>query len=167
MASDNRTIVNILDTVIDTNITEYSILLSEYLADLNVDLSLTDEYNWMRRYQRDMKQDSDLYIPPNMNIIKSVVDTLVAKMNTKRPYPFIRSMDGLQDTKQVANDVQKFFNILYDYQKVPRKFIDAFTDACIFGIGYIYVNPITYQIETLKPFNVGFLESECRFGDGF
>jgi hypothetical protein len=29
----------------------------------------------------------------------------------------------------------------------------------------VYVNPITYQIETLKPFNVGFLESECRFGD--
>lgn len=162
MASEHRVIVNILDTIIDTNITEYSMLLGEYLADLNVDLTITDEYNWAFRMQRSMKQDADLYIPPNINVTKSVVDTVVSKMNTKKPYPFIRSINGLQDTKQVATDVQKFFNLVYEYQKVPAKFIDAFTDACIFGIGYTYVNPVSFQIETLKPFNVGMLDSEWK-----
>lgn len=161
--TDNKRIVNILDNVIDANIPEYSLLLGEYLSDLNTNLEVTSEYDWARRYQRDMREYDDSMSPGNLNVTKSVVDTVIAKMNTKRPYPFFNSTDGLQDTKQVVNDIQKFFNIYYDYQKVQRKMIDAFADACIFGIGYVYANPVTYNVETLHTYNVGFLESELRY----
>lgn len=156
--------VNNLDQVIDSNITESSLLLGEYLSDLNTDLLDTSSYNWLRHFQRDRKQDSDLIAPAALNVTKSVVDTLVSKMTTKRPFPFVRSINGLQDTEQVAEAIQSFINILYDYKHVERLFIDAFADACIFGTGYVYVDPVTYEISNLKPFELGLYTSELKYG---
>lgn len=153
-----------LNDVITARIDDYSAMLGAYLNDMSVDLNNDTEWSWYRRYARDMRQDSDLGLPASTNVTKSVIDTLVANIATRKPHPFFNSIDGTHDTKRVVDDIQRFFDIVYDAKKVHQKFVEAFTDACIFGTGYVYVNPVTYEIETLKAYQVGLLEAECKYG---
>ena len=150
MSKYNEVIRRDLNDTILARIDDYSAMLGAYLNDMSVDLNNDTEYNWYRRYARDLRQDKDLGIPPSTNVTKSVIDTLIANIATKKPHPFLNSINGSQDTKRVVEDIQQFFDIVYDNKHVHEKFIEAFTDACIFGIGYVFLNPFNYEIENLK-----------------
>lgn len=165
MSKYNEAIRRDLNDSILARIDDYSAMLGAYLNDMSVDLNNDTEYNWYRRYARDLRQDKDLGIPPSTNVTKSVIDTLVANIATKKPHPFFNSINGSQDTKRVVEDIQQFFDIVYDNKHVHEKFIEAFTDACIFGIGYIFLNPFNYEIENLKTFQVGLLDAEVKYGN--
>lgn len=163
MASKNSRIVSDLNTIIDAQMDKYSYFLARYLNDAGVDLRTQFEYNYYTSYAFDLKQDSDLLKSAYTNVIKSVIDTLTSKIAAQKVRPFFNPVNGTYKTRQVVKNIQTYFDGIYEKCNIHELMADAFRDACIFGKGYMYVNPITYKIQNLKPHTVAYLNSESKY----
>lgn len=152
-----------LQTVIDTNIDRYQYNLARYLNDISVDLR-SDWDVVFRNYGFDIPQDNDLSRSAYINVIKSVIDSLVSKIYNQKVRPYFTPVNGTFETRRVVKDIQQYFDILYDSQNINRKICNAFRNACVFDVGYILVNPVTFELETVPSHCVGLLRSEKRFG---
>lgn len=152
-----KELINILDCEIDAD--EYQ--LARYLNDTSVDLRGNYEYNWYS-YGFGRPQDSDLRKPAYTNVIKSVIDSLVSKLYNQKVRPYFNPVNGTWQTKRTVKNVQQFFDILFDNQKINKKVSDAFLCACVMGKGHIYLNPLNSTIEMVPGHCIATLQSESR-----
>lgn len=154
-----------LQSIIDSEIGRYSYCLARYLNDITVDLSYFNEYNdsiWNYRYFN--VQDIDLAQSPKTNVIKSVIDSLVSKLANQKVRPYFNSVNGLFETRKIVKQAQQFFDIIYDKEHVQSKISQAYRNACIFGIGYVFFNPFTNEIEAPGTWQVGISNTEAGYG---
>lgn len=98
--------------------------------------------------------DGNTLSPPSINVIKSVVDTLVSKIATSKVRPFINTLNGSYKEMQTALQAQQFFDIFYEEQNVHMTVSKAFEDACIFDTGVIYIDKDNYCIKKCLPWQV-------------
>ena len=150
-----------IQSIIETDIDRCQYNLARYLNDVSVNLRA----DWdvvFRNWGFDIPERNDIARSAYINTIKSVIDSLVSKIYNQKVRPYFTPINGTFETKRVIKDVQQYFDILYDQENINRKICNAFRDACIFGRGYIYINPITYEIDALPAHTVGFLKSESR-----
>lgn len=91
---------------------------------------------------------------PNINVIKSITDTLVSKIAVSKVRPFINTMNGSYKEMQTALQAQQFFDIFYEEQNVHMTVSKAFEDACIFDTGVVYIDKDTHQIKKCLPWQV-------------
>ena len=156
-----------LSSIIDTQLDRYNYSLSRYINDVTVDIRSSMDYdNFYGRfgYGFAKRQDQDLHQIAYTNVIKSCIDTLVSKISTNKPAPHYSSINGGYNTRKIIKQAQKFFDQLYDDQKVYSKIVQAYRDSCIFSVGYVFINPFTYEIRTLAPWTVGLRNSEVGYG---
>lgn len=154
--------VNTLQTILDSDLDFYEYMLVRYLNDTSVDLRSSWELQW-RSIGFDFRQDSDLAQSAYVNVIKSVVDTLVNKLANQKVRPYFNPVNGLWKTKKTVRDVQQYFDLLYDKIDVHTIVAQAFKSACIMGKGYIYINPLNFSIQMLPAHCVATLSSEARY----
>lgn len=157
--------VNKLRSIIDSQLGYHSYQLARYSNDVTIDLNYFEEWNdsiWNYRYYN--VQDPDLAQSPKINVVKSVIDSLVSKISNQKVRPYFNPVNGLYSTRAIVKQAQQFFDIIYDKEKVHEKITQAFRNACIFGIGYVYFNPFTKSIEVPGSWQVGILNTEKGYG---
>ena len=165
MKQINKMRLNKLSNIIDSSLTKNTYLLARYMNDLSVDLRGSMEYvtNYIN-YGFDFKQDSDLPKSAYTNVIKSCIDTVVSKLANQKVRPYFNSINGSYKTKQIIRQAQEYFDCIYDEQKVIEKTTEALRSAAIFGQGYIWINPFTFQIEHLPSWTVATSNTEKTYG---
>lgn len=154
-----------LESIISSQYDKFNYCYARYKNDVNIDLETNSEINYYAFNGFDYKQDSDLFRSAYFNVTKSVIDSIVSKLANQKVRPFFTSVNGTYKTRRVVKQCQSFFDTYFDNQKVHTKVVKAFLEACIFGVGYLYINPITYQIEVLPSWCVATLNTESIFGN--
>lgn len=166
MSNWNRTTsLQKLQTIIDSELGMNSYRLARYLNDISVDLNYWNEYQdsiWGYKFLN--IQDIDLAQSPKVNVIKSVIDSLVSKISNQKVRPYFTPVNGLFSTRAVVKQAQQFFDIIYDKEKVHEKITQAFRNSCIFNIGYVFFNPFTSELEAPGSWQVAICNTEKGYG---
>lgn len=162
---DNKIKYKRLSSIIDSNYERNNYCYARYRNDPSIELNATAEsnYNWGLSF--DWLQNSDLTKSAQVNVIKACIDTIVSKLANQKARPFFNPVNGSPKTRLVVKQAQTFFDALYEQDLVVEKISKAFLEACIFGRGYVWVNPITYNIEVLPSWCVGYSSTEAAFGE--
>lgn len=146
----------------DANIDVYNGWLARYFANPFVDLraqwEIINQKYW-RMY------DSDLDNPAKVNVIKSVIDSIISSLYNNKVDPSFIPVNGLFKTEKVCDDAQQYFELLYENKNINKIANDVARMACIFGSGHILINPITYEISAIAPHITTFINAEKRYGD--
>lgn len=152
-------------SIIDGVLQQRTYQLARYMNDVTIDLNYLTEWNeslWNYRFYG--LQDSDLAQSPKINVIKSVIDTLVSKLANQKVRPYLNPVNGLFSTRKIAKQAQQYFDIVYDKEHVQEKVSKAYRNACIFGIGYLFYNPFTKTIDVPGTWQVGICNTEKGYG---
>lgn len=158
MISNNEILKNIaeLKNVNAIRMQKYRRNLRKYLATpgIQIDTLTSNSASVGYDYSVNSFSDGNTLSPPSINVIKSVVDTLVSKIATSKVRPFINTLNGSYKEMQTALQAQQFFDIFYEEQNVHMSVSKAFEDACIFDTGIIYVDKDTHCIKKVLPWQV-------------
>ena len=168
MISNNEILKNIteLETANSIRLQKYRRNLRKYLATpgINIDTLTTNVASVGYDYSINSFSDGNTLSPPSINVIKSVVDTLVSKIATSKVRPFINTLNGSYKEMQTALQTQQFFDIFYEAQDVHMKVSKAFEDACIFDTGAIYIDKDNNSIKKCLPWQVYVRPAELAYG---
>ena len=102
----------------------------------------------------DFSTEEDTTPTPNVNVIKSCVDTLTSKIAQSKVRPFFNCVNGTFKDIQIVKQAQQYFDMFFDLQDANKKVSEAFRDSCVFERGCIYINDITQTIERVLPWQV-------------
>ena len=167
MISNNEILKNIaeLETVNAIRLQKYRRNLRKYLATpgLNIDDLTSNSASVGYDYSINTFSDGNTLSPPSINVIKSVIDTLVSKIATSKVRPFFNTIDGSYKEQQTALQAQHFFDIFYEEQNVHMTVSKAFEDACIFDTGAIYIDKDNNSIKKCLPWQVCVLPAELVY----
>ena len=147
----DREYISTLSSRIEGKLDFYSYKLARYINRADVDLRNYD-YQYYYNTPLSLLQDGDLLRAPSTNVIKSVIDSLVSKLSNNKVRPFFAPVDGTFKTKKVIRQAQQFFDIYYDKINLNNIISETFKDACIFDIGYILINPFTFEVERVPSY---------------
>ena len=166
--SNSKILSNIseLKTANSIRLQKYRRNIRKYLATpgLNIDNLTTNSASVGYDYSINTFSDGNTLSPPTLNIIKSVIDTLVSKIATSKVRPFINTLNGSYKEMQTALQTQQFFDIFYEAQNVHMKVSKAFEDACIFDTGAIYIDKDNHSIKKCLPWQVYVRPAELAYG---
>lgn len=151
--------ITLLSSKIESKLDIYSYKLARYLNRADVDLRNYDTYDYYE-VPFALQQEADLLRAPSTNVIKSVIDSLVSKLANNKVRPFFSPVDGTYKTKKVVRQAQQFFDQYYDEIHLNQMVADAFRDACIFDMGWLMVNPFTFEVERVPPYCVSILDTQ-------
>ena len=154
-----------LESIIDGQLDKNAYCFARYKNDLSIDLRTNTEYQNGFYYGFDYKQDSDLFNSAYFNVIKSVIDSIVSKLANQKVRPFFTPVNGTYKTRRVVKQCQQFFDSYYEFQRIQSKITKAFEESCIFSVGYLFVNPLTYEVEVPPSWNVATLNTESVYGE--
>ncbi len=161
---NRRDSIATLDSLIESKIDKYEYNLMRYLNKY-VDLRNYTEYDdWLGlKPSAAFTQRADLEDAPAFNVIKSVIDSIVSKLSNNKTRPFFSPVNGTFKTRQVVRQAQQYFDMTYDQLHVHDIISDAFRNACIFDIGYVFVDPFTYEITCLPTWTIATLNAEKAY----
>ena len=108
--------------------------------------------------------NEDTTATPNLNVIKSCIDTLSSKIAQSKVRPFFNCVNGSFKDIQTVKSAQQFFDQYYDEEDVNKKVSEAFRDSCIFENGYIFVDVDTKKIDKALPWQVYERPAELSYG---
>lgn len=156
--------ISTLDNVIESRLDKYEHNLRRYLNRADIDLRNYNEYSmgWFS-LSSTFTERADLDNTPCFNVIKSVIDSLVSKLANNKTRPFFAPVNGSYKTRQVVKQVQQYFDIIFDRLNIHDIISDAFRNACIFDIGYVFLDPFTFEISCLPTWCVATLNSEAAY----
>ena len=115
-------------------------------------------------YEDNNEEETDTTPTPQVNVIKSCIDTLTSKIAQSKVRPFFNTQNGTFKDIQIVKQAQAFFDLYYDFQDVNRKVSECFRNACIFDTGVIYIDPETKEIINALPFQVYVRPAEKTYG---
>ena len=115
-------------------------------------------------YEQPAEIEEDTTATPQLNVIKSCVDTLTSKIAQSKVRPFFNTQNGTFKDIQTVKQAQAFFDLYYDAQNVNKKVSETFRDSCIFEKGVIYTNEVTKNIEKALPWQVFVRPAEVTYG---
>ena len=115
-------------------------------------------------YEQPAEIEEDTTATPQINIIKSCIDTLTSKIAQSKVRPFFNTQNGTFKDIQTVKQAQAFFDLYYDLQNVNKKVSEAFRDCCIFDTGVIYIDEVTKKIDRALPWQVFVRPAEANYG---
>ena len=115
-------------------------------------------------YEQPAEVEEDTTQTPQINIIKSCIDTLTSKIAQSKVRPFFNTQNGTFKDIQTVKQAQAFFDLYYDLQNVNKKVSEAFRDSCIFEKGCIYIDEVTKEISKALPWQVFVRPAEVTYG---
>lgn len=138
--------ISYLKSVNELKRNKYRRNIRKYFATPSIDLdgvSYTIGWNYLYDGQS---------MPTQLNVIKSIIDTLVSKIAQSNVRPYFNTVNGSYTDMQAALQTQSYFDQLFDMENVNYVISEAFRDACIFDTGYVYIND--NHIEKAQPYNI-------------
>ena len=115
-------------------------------------------------YEQNNEIEEDTTPTPQLNVIKSCIDTLTSKIAQSKVRPFFNTQNGSFKDIQTVKQAQAFFDLYYDLQNVNKKVSEAFRDSCIFDTGVIYIDEVSKAINKALPFQVYVRPAEATYG---
>jgi hypothetical protein len=115
-------------------------------------------------YEQNSEVEEDTTRTPQINIIKSCIDTLTSKIAQSKVRPFFNTQNGTFKDIQTVKQAQAFFDLYYDLQNVNKKVSEAFRDSAIFEKGVIYIDPESKEITKALPWQVFIRPAEVTYG---
>jgi hypothetical protein len=115
-------------------------------------------------YEQPNEIEEDTTPTPQINVIKSCIDTLTSKIAQSKVRPFFNTQNGTFKDIQTVKQAQAFFDLYYDLQNVNKKVSEAFRDSCIFDTGVIYIDEVKKSIERALPWQVYVRPAEANYG---
>ena len=115
-------------------------------------------------YEQTQDIEEDTTKTPQINIIKSCIDTLTSKIAQSKVRPFFNTQNGSFKDIQTVKQAQAFFDLYYDLQNVNKKVSEAFRDSAIFEKGVIYIDPTSKEISKALPWQVYVRPAEVTYG---
>lgn len=115
-------------------------------------------------YEQTREIEEDTTQTPQINIIKSCIDTLTSKIAQSKVRPFFNTQNGTFKDIQTVKQAQAFFDLYYDLQNVTKKVPEAFRDSAIFEKGVIYIDEVTKEIIKALPWQVFVRPAEVTYG---
>ena len=114
-------------------------------------------------YEQPAEVEEDTTATPQLNVIKSCIDTLTSKIAQSKVRPFFNTQNGTFKDIQTVKQAQAFFDLYYDSQNVNKKVSETFRDSAIFELGVIYINEVTKNIEKALPWQVYVRPAEVTY----
>ncbi len=114
-------------------------------------------------YEQPAEIEEDTTATPQLNVIKSCIDTLTSKIAQSKVRPFFNTQNGTFKDIQTVKQAQAFFDLYYDAQNVNKKVSEMFRDSCIFEMGVIYINEVSKNIEKALPWQVFVRPAEVTY----
>ena len=153
--------LTMLNSIIDAKLDSYNYKLCRYENRLDIDLRNYLEYDYgIPLSFSTLLQDSDLMAAGSMNVIKSVIDSVVSKLSNNKTRPYFAPVNGTYETRQVVKSAQLYFDTFYDNNEMHTKISKAFKQACIFDIGYLWINPFDWKVDVADTWTVATLSTE-------
>ena len=115
-------------------------------------------------YEQPKEIEEDTTPTPQINVIKSCIDTLTSKIAQSKVRPFFNTQNGTFKDIQTVKQAQAFFDLYYDLQNVNKKVSEAFRDSCIFDTGVIYIDEVKKSVERALPWQVYVRPAEANYG---
>ena len=115
-------------------------------------------------YEQPNEIEEDTTPTPQINVIKSCIDTLTSKIAQSKVRPFFNTQNGTFKDIQTVKQAQAFFDLYYDLQNVNKKVSECFRNACIFEKGVIYINEVSKDIYNVLPWQVYVRPAEVTYG---
>lgn len=162
--TDFKKAVNELKTLNSQRIVKYYRNRSLYESTPRLNIENIKNPNVVGYYNGISELNEDTTATPNLNIIKSCIDTLSSKIAQSKVRPFFNCVNGSFKDIQTVKSAQQFFDQYYDAEDVNKKVSEAFRDACIFENGYIFIDVDTKKIDKALPWQVYERPSELSYG---
>lgn len=90
-------------------------------------------------------------VQTQLNLCKSIPDTLVSKISQANVRPFFTPANGSFDTDEACKAAQHFFDLWLDEQHAYPKSVMCFRDAAVCDIGVMHVDPFSTSIQRIAP----------------
>jgi hypothetical protein len=103
-------------------------------------------------------------VQTQINIIKSIVDTIASKISQANIRPFFDPDSGTYSTTKACRKMQKFTDIWLDEQHAYPKSVMCFRDAEIFGMGVMHVDAESKSLSRIAPWEYYLDPSEYYHG---
>ena len=100
---------------------------------------------------------------PSINVIKSCIDTLTSSISDSKVRPYFCTVNGSFNEVVAVKQAQDFFDYIYDDKDINHKGTEIFRDACIFGRGHFFINPVTCEINRAYPWQVYLMPNEVSY----
>lgn len=108
--------------------------------------------------------EEDTTPTPEINVVKSTIDTLTSKIAESKVRPFFNCVNGSFKDILIVKQSQQYFDLFYDEINANKTVSGAFRDSCIFDTGWIYIDPITRTVRRALPWHVHFRPAEMTYG---
>lgn len=161
---DFKKAVNELKSLNAQRIVKYYRNRSLYESTPRLNIENIKNPNVVGYYNNIDELNEDTTATPNLNVIKSCIDTLSSKIAQSKVRPFFNCVNGSFKDIQTVKSAQQFFDQYYDAEDVNKKVSEAFRDACIFENGYVFVDVDTKKIDKALPWQVYERPSELSYG---
>ena len=102
-----------------------------------------------------------------LNVVKSIVDTIVSKISANKPRPRFLTSGGSWNDYEKAKKLTKFIDGQFYHSKIYELAPQAFIDACIFGTGIlkIYEDNLDVKVEKILPQELLVSVEEAVYGE--
>ena len=134
--------------------------LRKYLSSPTIELDSNNfAVGWSYLYA------DDTLPPSNLNVIKSIIDTLTSKIAQSKVRPYFNTTNGdwsvpVNNGMNAAIQAQQYFDIVFENYNVHKIVSEAFRDSCIFDTGVIFVD--TDDVKRANPWGVYFDPNETN-----
>lgn len=161
---DFKKAVNELKSLNAQRIVKYYRNRSLYESTPRLNIENIKNPNVVGYYNNINELNEDTTATPNLNVIKSCIDTLSSKIAQSKVRPFFNCVNGSFKDIQTVKSAQQFFDQYYDAEDVNKKVSEAFRDACIFENGYVFIDVDSKKIDKALPWQVFERPSELSYG---
>lgn len=162
--TDFKKAVNELKSLNAQRIVKYYRNRSLYESTPRLNIENIKNPNVVGYYNNINELNEDTTATPNLNVIKSCIDTLSSKIAQSKVRPFFNCVNGSFKDIQTVKSAQQFFDQYYDAEDVNKKVSEAFRDACIFENGYVFIDVDSKKIDKALPWQVYERPSELSYG---
>lgn len=163
-ATEFKKAINELKSLNAQRIVKYYRNRSLYESTPRLNIENIKNPNVVGYYNNIDELNEDTTATPNLNVIKSCIDTLSSKIAQSKVRPFFNCVNGSFKDIQTVKSAQQFFDQYYDAEDVNKKVSEAFRDACIFENGYVFIDVDSKKIDKALPWQVYERPSELSYG---
>jgi hypothetical protein len=107
---------------------------------------------------------ADLGTQPNLNLVRSCIDTVKSKLSQTKPLPNFTPIKGTWKTRKVCKNTQIYFDDFFQTQKIYRKGLASALDAMLFEYGVAWVDDEAKEVVRLAPWEFSYDPAEYNFG---
>jgi hypothetical protein len=107
---------------------------------------------------------ADLGALPNLNVIRSCIETVKSKLSQTKPLPNFSPIKGVWKTRKVCRNAQIYFDDFFAAQKLYKKGVACAQDAMLFEYAVVWIDDETKSVIRLAPWEFSFDPAEYNFG---